>query len=573
MDYVIRSGCSWPSALGYWRLGYHAHLLVLVAVTDDVEAQNLLRGQRAATRVMYRRDASREPATRHPGAVAPAVEHELVRNAEDRGRTFALLDAVRVPSTSEAERAEALRTLAFLEDHRSIEPLTAIVENQEMAAPVRAAASEVLSGFDDRTTGEDRRGWWASSDPILMAHALRLMERSEADIVAAVAGDDSHPLQAAALAAMAFGFDDATFQPVKIRALAHGHAEVRAAAADVLVWDEPVAAEEPLVSATGDRSLDVAVAAVDALQYYPSRRVLRLLAELAESGCDGLRAKAAESLDYTRGRFEYCATYGNRSQVAVLRAWMEPVVDIVRWPDEVRGVETSALPTGRPRVAMPAGELTALLRDPDGEWAPKKQALRDLDWDAYGSTERDRLCKILVTHPDPVVRAIAAVPLAAWARTEELVALTSDQSFSVRKSAMYHLRVVPWDPAVAASAWRYVSATSGTTGCEALRTYVAHAPPADATGRLVELARADPRESIRVTAVSCLADLGAVGEFASLISLLHDPPGVSWAVHIALIDGLRRLGRPAPPDLDNLAAVDNLDLVQSIVLLRGALVR
>ena len=84
--------------------------------------------------------------------MAPAVDHEQVRNAEDRSSTFALLDAVRAPLTSEAERAEAFRTLAFLEDHRSIEPLTAIVENRELAPPVRAAASEVLSGFDDRTT-------------------------------------------------------------------------------------------------------------------------------------------------------------------------------------------------------------------------------------------------------------------------------------------------------------------------------------------------------------------------------------------------------------------------------------
>ena len=517
-------------------------------------------------------DNPREPATRHPGVMAPAVEHEQVRNAENRSWTFALLDGARTPSTSDAERADAFRTLAFLEDHRSIEPLIAIVEDQEMPPPVRAAASEVLSGFDDCTTGEQRRGWWESGDPIQMAHALRLMERSEADIVATVAGDDAHPLQATALAVMAFGFDEATFQPLKIRALEHWDAKVRAAAASVLVWDEPVAAEEPLVTATADRSVDVAVAAADTLQYYPSQRVLRLLAELAESDSDELRAKAAESLDYNRGRFEYCATYGDRSQVALLRDWMEPVADIVRWSDEIKRVEASAPPTVRPRVAMPAGALMALLVELDGEWASKKQALRELEWEAYTSIERRRLCEALVAHPDPVVRAVAAAPLAAWAMTEKLLGLVSDSSFSVRKSAIYHLRMVPREAAVAASAWDYMSGASGTTGDEALQTFVAHASAADAKERLVELARADPRESVQVTAVSCLVDLSGVGELESLIPLIHDPPGVSWAVHIALIDGLRRLGRTAP-DLDDLAAVDNLDLIQSIVLLRGALGR
>jgi HEAT repeat protein len=502
--------------------------------------------------------------------MAGEIDHDAVRESEDRSWTFALLDAVRSPVTADEDRAKAFRTLAFLEDHRSIEPLTEVVEDRGLPEAVRDRASEVLTGFDDRTTSALRRRWWASGDGPVMRHALRLMERSEADIVTTVAGDDDHPLQALALASMAFGFDEAALQPVKIRALGHRDAKVRSAAADVLLWDEPVSAEAPLVAATADCAVDVAVAAVDTLQYYPSRRVLRLLAELAESGADELRANAAESLDYNRGRFEYCATYGDRSQVALLRKWMEPVADVVRWPDEVQRPEAPAPATGRRRVVMSADALAVLLHDLDGEWAPKKQALLKLAWDAYDPTERDEMCTILLRHPEPAVRAIAAAPLAAWARTEDLLGLASDPSFSVRKSAMYHLRTVPRDPAVATFAWEYVSGATGTTGQEALDTYVAHASGPEAKARLVELARADPRESVRVTAIGCLAELGAVGELESLVSIVHEPPGVSWAVHIALIDELARLGCYAPK-LDELEVVDNLDLIQSIVGLQATL--
>jgi HEAT repeat protein len=499
--------------------------------------------------------------------MAPAFDHEHIRENEDRSQTLALLDEARLASTSEAERPDAFRTLAFLEDYRSIEPLTAIVEDQALALPVRRAASEVLAGFDDSTTGERRRGWWASRDPVLSAHALRLMDRSEADIVTAVAGDDAHPLQALALKAMAFGFDEAEFQPVKIRALRHPDADVRAAAADVLVWDEPVEAEAPLLTATSDRSGEVAVAAVDTLQYYPSRRVLRVLAQLAQSDDNkALRAKAAESLDYNRGRFEYCATCGDRRQVQLLREWMEPVADIIRWSAEIPRPEASPRPSVA-HGAMPEGTLVALLNDLDGEWAPKKQALREVAWEAYSTDERERLCEMLVTHPDPVVRSIGALPLATWSRAEALLALATDASFSVRKSAMYHLRTVPRDPAVAAFAWEYMRGVCGTTAYEALQTYVTHAPSDEAKQRLVALGRVDSRESVRTTAISGLADLRAARDLETLTPLLREPPGVSWAVHIQLIDGLRALGLSAP-NLDDLAEVDNLDLIQSIVALR-----
>ncbi len=497
------------------------------------------------------------------------VAHEQIREVEDRSWTFALVDVVRSSSASAAERDEALGTLAHLEDYRSIGPLTAMLEEHDLPDSIREAASRVLLGFDDSTTGERRRGWWEHGDPVAMAHALGLMERSEADVIVAVAGDDRHSLQRLALAGTAFGLDEAKYQSVKIRALAHPDADVREAAADVLMWDEPVTAEGPLVRAASDPAGTVAAAAVATLKYYPSRRVLRALAELAKTTDGPTHAEAAESFDHSRSRFEDRATYGDPEQVTLLREWMAPVADLVRWPADVQDRKPYSAPADRSRIAMTESDLLALVADPDGAWGPKKQTLRHVAWEGYGTGERGRLATALATHPDPVVRQVATKALTAWSRSAELLGLAADSCFLVRKSAWYCLGMVPRDSALAEPAWEYMLAAGGTTAYEALRTYVAHASAREAKERLVALAQIDGRESIRTQAISCLADLGAVGELESLVPLLREPPGVSWGVHIEIIDGLRTLGLPAP-DLDDLAAVDHLELMRSVVALRCA---
>jgi hypothetical protein len=246
---------------------------------------------------------------------------------------------------------------------------------------------------------------------------------------------------------------------------------------------------------------------------------------------------------------------------------MQPVADLVQWPDEVQAPEVYSPPARPPRVGMSEQDLLALLAEPGAAWAPKKQALRELDWDGFDAGARQRLSGALSAHPDPVVRELAATGLAAWCGSGELLELARDESFSVRKSAIYHLGSVPRKPALAAFAWDYMLANGGMTASEALRTYAAHAAAREAKERLAELARADRRESIRVTAICGLADLGAARECEGLIALLREPPGVTWAVHIALLDALRALRLPAP-DLGDLASVDNLDLVRSVVAYR-----
>jgi HEAT repeat protein len=489
-------------------------------------------------------------------------DHGRIREHEDRRWTLALLDQLGAARAPEAEREEAARSLSHLEDYRSIAPLTAMVEDMRLPEPVREAASRALWGFDDTTTGGRRRHWWQSGDRVLMAHALRLMERSEADIVAAVAGDDEHPLQSLALGSMAFGYDEARFQPVKVQALRHPDAKVREAAADVLVWDEAVMAEEALVRAAVDPSPDVAAEAVDTLQYYASRRVLRLLAEMREVEDDHVRAKVKDSFDFLRGCFQDAATYGSAEDAVALRRWMAPVADLVQWPEEVQARKAGSPASPPARNVVPEETLLAMFGEADGEWWPKKQTLYKVDWQAYGPDERRRLAARFTAHPDPVVRSVTARALGEWSMTEELLELTDDPSATVRKSAMYSLRFVRKDPVVARRAWQFVCTTCGTAAHEALQTYVLHARPEQARDRLAGLASADPRDNVRTTAVACLVDLRASHEVEALAPLLLDPPSVSWALHIALLDAVQKLGLTAPP-VGHLASVDNLWVARS----------
>lgn len=492
------------------------------------------------------------------------IDHERIRDAEDRSCTFALVDLALGPSTAEADRDQAFRTLAWLEDYRSVAPLTAVVGDRRAPEPTRREASAVLRGFDGTTTSPQRRAWWATGDSVLAEHALGLMTRREADIVTSVAGDDRHPLQAFALGRMEFGYDEPELQSAKIRALGHPDPEVREAAAGVLVWDEPADAEEPLLDALADPSPAVVAAAVDTLQYYASRRVLRAVSALLDAPDEEVRSRATESFEFIQGSFEAMATEGDAAAVARLREWMEPVRDLVRGPDEIQELERSESATLPARRPVPEPKLRDLLGDPDGEWGAKKEVLRNVDWGAYGHAERERLVGLMVGHPDPVVRDVACSALAAWGRSGELLTLTCDTDSLVRKSAMYHLGLLPPDPSLAEPAWSYMGSEAGTTADEGLVTYAAHAPAEEAKARLVSLARDDRRESVVTHAIGLLTDLEARPELQRLLPMLDLAPGVTWAVHIALLDAARKLGLPCPP-LHHLAAIDNLHLVQAVV--------
>lgn len=128
----------------------------------------------------------------------------------------------------------------------------------------------------------------------------------------------------------------------------------------------------------------------------------------------------------------------------------------------------------------------------------------------------------------------------------------------------YHLSLVSADSALAEPAWAYLAGVGGTTADEALRTYVAHAPEDEARTRLLGLAVTDGRKSVRTTAIAALVGLGAAREVESLLARLDETLGVTWAVHIELLDAIPTPGLPTPRR-DDLADVDNLQLIRSVV--------
>ncbi|MEU4344175.1 hypothetical protein AB0H00_23435 [Nocardia sp. NPDC023852] len=473
----------------------------------------------------------------------------------DRRRTFPLLEQVAAAHTPDAEREAAFDELAQLEDYRSLAPLTALVLDRRLPDAVRRRASEVVSGFDDTTDEEIRRAWWASEEPVVARHALGLMQRTEADIVVPVAGDDEHPWQADALEAMGFGFGEAEFVPVLVRALRHRDATIRKTAADVLLWEEPVAAEDGLLEVAHGLSVEAAEQAMDTLRYYPTRRVLRTLAELRAADDERVRAAAAHSFDEVASEFGGAASSDDPG-VALLRDWMQPVHDLVRWTDSV--AERPRPPYVKaPPERLTVDALLALLDAPDG--GALDQALRSNDWVAYDQSARTLLTQRLVEHPEPGVRENACIALTVWAKTDELLDLSRDRHSVVRKSAMYHLAQVPADPTIAEFSWQCLANLTGTRALEALRTYVVHAPSGQPLQRLTELARSDAREVVRYEAIHILTKLHADKELHSLTPLLHEPPGVTWAVHNVLLDACRKRVLPTP-SLRHLAVVDNLHI-------------
>ncbi|MVU81474.1 hypothetical protein GPX89_30065 [Nocardia sp. ET3-3] len=440
--------------------------------------------------------------------------------------------------------------------------MLAAVFDTALPEPIRNRASRVLDGFDDTTTGEQRRNWWASADPVVRRHALRFMTRAEADLLVPVASDDTHPMQATAVLSMSFGFEEAEFVPVLVGALAHLDPEVRRAAVEACFWSEPIAAEPGLLAAACDETVELAEAALDTLRYYPTQRVLRGVAELRTGEDERIREAATITFDDLRDTFESAVTIGDAKDVALLREWMRPVYDLVAWPDQM-SVREPGVPRGSRRPAvMPEPELVALLDDPDADREELERALRACDWTGYDPGARSRTAARLMAHPNPLVREIGCSALADWDRAHNLMTLAEDRSANVRKMAIYCLSLLPADPAVGELAWRLLPTVTGTAAQEMVQTYVAHVGDV-AVDRLVELVRSDPREAVRYESIHALTKLNAVKEIHALSDLLAQPPGVHWGIHTALIACLSTLDIRVPIP-SHLAAVDELHLQSAL---------
>jgi hypothetical protein len=71
------------------------------------------------------------------------------------------------------------------------------------------------------------------------------------------------------------------------------------------------------------------------------------------------------------------------------------------------------------------------------------------------------------------------------------------------------------------------------------------------------------REGLRAAAVRHLAGLRAAEDLRQLAGQLSEPPAVTWALHLALLDAITGLSLPTP-DIGHLGAVDNLHVQAAV---------
>jgi HEAT repeat protein len=496
----------------------------------------------------------------------------------DRRWTSRLLDRLVAPDLPKDELDDLVGALQAASDPRSVGSLEAVVCDAARPEGIRRAASSVLRGMQylvpDVPEGKLRR-WWRDGDALLRRHALLCMDAVDCpDVVLRVAGDPGHGLHAAALGRMEFFFDLPEHEGIKVAALAHPDAGVREVAAYVLLWDEPVSAEGPLIRAAADPVPEVAAEAANTLGYYPSLETVRCLHGLLDHPAGKVREEARESFDAIRNEFLLRLCSRDRPVARHIRSWLRPVWEMLAFtdddlrPDEEEG---PSVRQGGAKEAVPVPELLALLADPDASPRVLGDRLRDNAWPAYGEGDRDRLRPVLLKHPDPLVRERAALALEAWRDVPGLVGLVRDPDLLVCKSAVYHLGRLPPSPGIADLAWGHLHRPDvlGVHATETLDTLVRHAAPVESVRRLGWIAGDHGRrESLRVAAVDHLAELGAGEEIQQLAGLLVEPPMVTWGLHVALLDAITNL-RLLGPDISHLREVDSLH-VQAAVARFGA---
>jgi HEAT repeat protein len=510
---------------------------------------------------------------RHREVELLVIPYAEITETADRRWSFRLLDRLATPELSNDERDEVVVALQAVSDRRTVPILERLLTNRSRPTATREAAGEILRGMqylDIEWPDATLRGWWDSGDAVLRRHALLSMDAAACpEVVRAVASDTGHPLRTTALGQMAFFFDGPADLRLKVATLGDPNPAVRGAAARILFWDEPVAAEEQLIAAAGDMVEEVAVEAAVTLQYYPTTRVIRCLHGLLGHPADRISEAARGSFEDIRHEC-LLAVRDRDPQVADrVRRWLDPVWKLLAFTaDELSPAASEPYIPPATQKTRPSAvsEMLGLLTDPDTSPKVLEENLWAAGWDQYPTADLLRIRPVFLNHADPLVRERATVPLQEWADAGGLLALAGDPDFGVRKAAVYRLGLVPPDPVIAAFAWARLNepAMFGVHATETLGTFVAHADPAVAIPRLLAIAADHDRpENLRVAAVHDLARLGAADLVGRLAGLLYEPPAVTWALQIAVLDAVAGLGLP-PPEVGHLAAVDNLHVQAAV---------
>jgi hypothetical protein len=487
------------------------------------------------------------------------VEHDDIRATQDRDWSEALLEVVLSSASTDEDRALATHTLAFVDDPRLHQRLRDIMGDRSQPDHARLAAWEITSFGSASLTAGELNDFWVRGDQLLASRVLTQM--FDLDIVLPIAADPDHALHSAAIDALAFGCD--AHLSLAVAALSHRRADVRLAGTRSVLWDEPVAAIEPLIACLDDTDDHVRAQADETLAYFYNRHVLRALHDHDSGSFQDVQYEFARAVE---------------AQPA-LAHWMAPVWDLVEsavehvvpvlpgdGTDEATPMVTAATPTSSPRevVAITDEALVDALSNLGGQWADRRELLaQHVDWTAV--VDRSTVRTVMMHHIDPEVRGSAAAALGAWGDGDSLLSLTFDANVNVAKAAIWHIGQLPSNRALAPRLRALLDVRPPGTGWrETLSAYVRHEDPVVAEAFLVETMHGTDSESKRLSCLNHLVHQRNLDAVRGALIFVQQPPLVTWSVHETLVEACLDLDIALPP-LPPLDSIDDLRLANVVV--------
>ena len=312
-----------------------------------------------------------------------------------------------------------------------------------------------------------------------------------------------------------------------------------------------------------------ATAALETLCYCGSLEILLRLDQLRKEGIESRKTQFenafnwvhSEFLSYSKGKFCDSSTVGN------LREWLAPVQHLLTEPTIAESETESATDESeyrRLKIEQPepteeaAKKVIADLGDLNGKCRGSLQGYWGFDWRLIRTEDRSEILVFLSSHSDPQVREHGCWAAGVWNDKNTIVQLLHDPIFSVRKSAAYCSQKLDPTEDLAEMLWDHLHTdVSGSAAIEALESFIKHTSRTDLNDVLVDLALNDKRPSVKYTAIHELSVTTATPHIQQLLPLLSHEAFNTWAVHIAVLEAIKRTNIE-PPSLVHLQNMDNL---------------
>lgn len=512
------------------------------------------------------------------------IPFEDIRRLKDRSWSIPLAELVERGQIEDKD--EICQTIAALEDPRIPTRLLRVLEDINHPAAAREVAADALNECANVDTAEQRRAWWQSGDFLLMRHAIRMAERTETDLLMSVLADPSSLFYVDALSVIQW-WEEPRFQQILMGALRHVNPVVRETAADCLVWEQPNDAAGDLLRLAADAQYgDVAIGAMNTLNYYSTQEVLLRFNELLLEGPTDLHENYQAGADYVREEFIGGCRWAmskNSNVRDYLLVWLQPVLHLFKPGDfdaqdceaSISGAESAnGFGSGSPEPLIAVDEMISDLDDANGCWADKiSRYCRHSDWSWLTEGESIRLVQFLSAHKDPTLRQLACSIAGHRGLSDLLFELLQDPISWVQKSAAYNSRMIGCEQRFEERLWQLLI-DPGTQGCiatEVLESYLVHTNDPFVNARLQKLALEDARPSVQAAAVSALQKRAARAEIDSVKHLLQAPLFNNWWLHRTLLDACAELKLSAK--IDHLLSVDDVYLQVALAEYRVAMNR